>query len=172
MHVLDTERLTLRWLEPTDAAFMFELMNDPDWLQYIGDRGIRSPEDARRHIVEGPRALCERLGFGLMLVELRESGVPIGACGLLKRDWLEDVDIGFAFLPAYRGHGYAHEAAAAMVHHGRTSLGLHRVAAIVSDGNASSRRLLDRLGFRFERMVVAPGATTPICLYATAAATP
>lgn len=167
MHVFDTDRLTLRWLEPTDAGFMFELMNDPDWLQYIGDRGIRSPEDARRHIVEGPRAMCERLGFGLFLVALRDGGTPIGACGLLKRDWLDDVDIGFAFLPAFRGRGYAHEAAAAMVHHGRTALGLHRIAAIVSEGNVRSRRLLDILGFRFEQMVVPPGATAAIRLYAT-----
>lgn len=172
MHVLDTERLTLRWLEPTDAAFMFELMNDPGWLQYIGDRGIRSLEDARRHIVEGPRAMCERLGFGLFLVALREGDTPIGACGLLKRDWLEEVDIGYAFLPAFRGHGYAREAAAAMVRHGRTALGLQRIAAIVSDGNASSLRLLDGLGFRFERMILPPGATTAICLYATPVVTP
>lgn len=168
VQVLDTPRLALRWLEPADAGFLFELMNDPDWLRYIGDRGIRTPGDARRHIVERLRAQCEQLGFGLYRVGLRDGDSPIGLCGLVKRDWLDDVDIGFAFLPAYRSQGYAREAAAATLVHARTRLGLTRLAAIVAPGNAASVRLLERLGLQFERMVTPPGEATAVCLYATA----
>ena len=166
-HVLDTQRLVLRRLEPADAGFILEITNDPDWLRHIGDRGIRSLDDARRYITEGPRAMYERHGFGLYLVEQRDGGTPIGLCGLIKRDWLDDVDIGFAFLPAFRGRGFALEAAAATLEFGRTTLGLHRIAAIVSPGNADSLRLLGRLGMRLERMVLPPNETSPLCLYVT-----
>lgn len=167
MPVLETPRLTLRWLEPADAGFLFELMNDPDWLRNIGDRGIREPADARRYLVEVLRAQCERLGFGLYRVGLRDDDTPIGLCGLVRRDWLEDVDIGFAFLPAFRNQGYAREAAAATLDHARARLGLARVAAIVAPGNVASVRLLERLGLRFERMVTPPGESSALCLYAT-----
>ena len=167
LHVLDTPRLVLRRLESADAGFIFEITNDPDWLRHIGDRGIRSLDDARRYITDGPSAMYERHGFGLHLVGLRDGGTPIGLCGLIKRDWLDDVDIGFAFLPAFRGRGYALEAAAATLEYGRTTLGLHRIAAIVSPGNADSLRLLGRLEMRLERMVVPPNETSPLCLYVT-----
>jgi RimJ/RimL family protein N-acetyltransferase len=167
LHVLDTQRLVLRRLEPADAGFILELTNDPDWLRHIGDRGIRSLDDARRYITDGPCAMYERHGFSLYLVGLRESGTLIGLCGLIKRDWLDEVDIGFAFLPAFRGRGYALEAAAATLDYGRTTLGLHRVAAIVSPGNADSLQLLSRLGMRLERMVQPPHETSPLCLYVT-----
>ena len=167
MPVLDTERLTLRWLEPGDVEFIFELTNDPDWLRHIGDRGIRSLADAGRYIADGPRAMYERLGFGLYCVVLRETGTSIGLCGLLKRDWLEDVDIGFAFLPAFRGRGYAFEAAAATLRDGRERLGLRRITAIVSPANADSIRLLERLGLKFQRMIVPPDAANATALYAS-----
>jgi RimJ/RimL family protein N-acetyltransferase len=167
MHVLDTERLTLRWLEPGDSEFILELTNDPDWLRHIGDRGIRSLDDAARYIADGPRAMYERVGFGLYCVMLRGTGTAIGLCGPIKRDWLDDVDIGFAFLPAFRGRGYALEAAAATLEYGTTTLGLHRIAAIVSPGNADSLQLLGRLGMRLERMVQPPHEASPLCLYVT-----
>ena len=167
LHVADTERLSLRHLALTDAAFILELVNDPDWLRYIGDRDIRTEDAARDYITHGPRAMYAQFGFGLYRVELGEGGIPIGLCGLIKRGWLDDVDIGFALLPAYRGRGYAHEAAAATLNHGRTALGLNRIAALVSPDNADSIRLLERLGLRFERMVTPPSATVAICLYAT-----
>lgn len=167
MHVLDTERLALRWLEPADAAFILELTNDPDWLRHIGDRGIRSLADATRYIAEGPRAMCERLGFGLYCVVLRQTGTAIGLCGLIKRDWLDDVDIGFAFLPAFRGCGYALEAAAATLRYAQDALGLHSIAAIVSPANADSIRLLEKLGLKFERMVAPPQAAAATRLYIT-----
>lgn len=166
-YVLDTPRLVLRRLEPADAGFILEITNDPDWLRHIGDRGIRSLDDALRYIADGPCAMYERHGFGLYIVGLRDGGRPIGLCGLIKRDWLGDADIGFAFLPAFRGRGYALEAAAATLEYGRTTLGLRRVAAIVSSGNADSLQLLDRLGMRLERMVLPPNETIPLCLYVT-----
>lgn len=167
MTVVDTGRLSLRHLAEDDAAFILELVNDPDWLRFIGDRGVRTIEDARGYILDGPVAMYARHGFGLYLVELRDGRVPAGMCGLLKRDWLEDVDVGFAFLPRFRGMGLAHEAARATLEYGRSALGLPRIAAIVSPENAGSIRLLEKLGMGFERMALPPGGAHEVCVYAT-----
>jgi RimJ/RimL family protein N-acetyltransferase len=164
--VLETDRLELRWLEPGDAGFVHELMNDRAWLEHIGDRGIRSTADARRYIVERMRAQCLRLGFGLNCVTLRDTGMPIGICGLVKRDWLADADLGFAFLQRFRGQGHAFDAGAACLRHARAVLGFARVAAIVSPGNARSIHVLERLGLRFERMITPPEETREVCMYA------
>lgn len=164
--VLETERLILRRLTTDDAPFIFELVNDPDWLRFIGDRGVRTLDDARGYIVKGPIDMYARLGFGLYLVELKDIGAPIGMCGLLKRDTLEDADIGFAFLPRYRAQGHAHEAAAAVMKHAREVLGLARVLAIVSTDNHGSIRLLEKLGFRFERMIKFADEAEEIRLFA------
>src|SRR5438270_3424377 len=131
LEVLRTERLVLRRLTAGDADFILALVNDPDWLRYIGDRRIRTREDASAYLLAGPLAMYDRLGFGLYRVELRESGVPIGICGLLKRDALDDVDIGFAMLPHFRARGYAFEAAAATLAYGQRELGLLRIVAVV-----------------------------------------
>lgn len=163
--VIATERLVLRWLTGDDAPFILELTNDPDWLRFIGDRGIRTLDDARRYIETGPREMYTRLGFGLYAVERRDGGPPIGICGLIGRDWLESPDLGFAFLPAYRGMGYAREAAAATLDHARHALGIDRVLAIVSPGNADSIRLLKGLGMRFKRMALPPGASSEVSVY-------
>jgi ribosomal-protein-alanine N-acetyltransferase len=163
--VLETERLILRRLTKDDAPFIFELVNDPDWLRFIGDRGVRTLDHARDYIVKGPVAMYARLGFGLYLVELKHENVPMGMCGLLKREELEDVDLGFAFMPQYRGQGYAYEAAAAAMVYGRKVLGLKRVVAIVSADNEGSARLLEKLGFRFERMIRFPGDADEIRLF-------
>jgi RimJ/RimL family protein N-acetyltransferase len=152
LHVLSTERLVLRHLAADDADFILALTNDPDWLRYIGDRGIRTADDARGYIATGPADMYARLGFGLYAVELMEDRTAIGICGLIRRDWLEDVDLGFAFLPRFRGVGYAHEAAAATVEYARATLGLDRLLAIVSPENEDSVRLLGKLGMTFQRM--------------------
>lgn len=158
MSILETERLALSKLTPEDAPFILELVNDPDWLRHIGDRGVRTLDDAREYIRKGPLAMYEQHGFGLYLTALRSGGTPIGLCGLIKRDSLEDVDVGFAFLPAYRGRGYAQEAAAASLMHGRDTFGLRRIVAIVSPDNRDSIRLLGKLGMRFERTLeLTPG---------------
>jgi RimJ/RimL family protein N-acetyltransferase len=153
LKVIETDRLNLRWLLPADAEFILDLLNDPSFLRFIGDKGVRTLDDARNYILNGPVDMYNRLGFGLYLTELKESGVPIGICGLIKRDSLQDVDIGFAFLPRFWAKGYAYESAAAVMAYGKTVLGLNRIVAITSPGNHASGRLLEKLGLRFERMI-------------------
>jgi RimJ/RimL family protein N-acetyltransferase len=153
MKVLETKRLVLSTLSVDDAPFILVLLNDAAFLRYIGDRGVRNLDDARRYILSGPVDSYERHGFGLYLTQLKDSGLPIGICGLLKRESLPDVDVGFAFLPEYRGKGYGYESAAAVLAHGRSVLGLKRIVAITSPDNEHSIRLLEKLGLRFEEMI-------------------
>ena len=153
MSILTTERLVIRRLSSDDAEFILDLLNQPSFLRYIGDKGVRNAEDAVRYIQTGPLASYEQFGFGLFLVELKESGVPIGMCGLLKRDTLPDVDIGFAFLPGYWSQGYAFEAAAAVMKYGREAFGLKRIVAITSLDNMPSIKLLEKIGLSFERLI-------------------
>lgn len=153
MKVLETERLIIRWLNMDDANFILELLNSPGWLQFIGDRGIRTAEEARDYIVNGPMSMYTRLRFGLYAVELKESLTLIGICGLIKRESLEDVDLGYAFLPGFWGKGYAYEAAKADVLYGKETLILNRLVAITTSDNHSSAKLLQKIGFQFERMV-------------------
>lgn len=151
--MLETERLALTQLSDRDADFIVGLLNEPSFLRYIGDRGVRSAEDARRYIREGPVAGYERYGYGLLRVALRGDGTPIGMCGVLKRDTLPDPDLGFSFLPAWWSQGYALEAATAVMRHARSVLRLPRILAITTHDNDPSMRLLGKLGFRFDRMV-------------------
>jgi ribosomal-protein-alanine N-acetyltransferase len=153
MKILETERLLLRQLTPKDAPFIFELVNEPAWLQFIGDKGVRNLEDARDYISRGPMAMYERFGYGLYLTELRDSGVSIGISGLVRRDALSDADIGFAFLAKFRARGYGYESASAVLEHARNKLGLKRVLAITSPDNHSSIKLLERIGLAFEHMI-------------------
>jgi RimJ/RimL family protein N-acetyltransferase len=151
MKIAETERLRLRTitLDDADVAFHLALLNDPAFIQNIGDRGVRTLEDSRRYIAEGPVAMQERCGHSMYVVELKDSGTPVGMCGLIKRETLVDVDIGYAFLPAFRGRGYAYEAARATVEHAR-ALGITRLAGITSPANTASNQLLAKLGLRFK----------------------
>ena len=167
--VLSTERLILRHATTADDHFIFELVNDPDFVRNIGDRGVRTLADAERYVVNGPIASYETFGFGMYVAELRESRTPIGLCGFVKRDWLPDVDIGFAFLPEYRSQGYAHESASAVRRYGHEVLGLARIVAIVSPANADSIRLLEKIGLRFESMVRPTNEDADIKLFAAEA---
>lgn len=153
MTILETERLILRRLTTDDAGFILELLNQPSFLRHIGDKGVRNIDDAVRYIETGPLASYERFGFGLYLVELNTTGAPIGLCGLLKRDTLPDVDVGFAFLPAFWSQGYAFESASAVMTYGRGVVGLRRIVAITSPDNHASISLLEKIGLRFERMI-------------------
>jgi [ribosomal protein S5]-alanine N-acetyltransferase len=155
MTVIETDRLVLRHLTVDDAPFMLRLLNDPGFLEYIGDKGVRTLEDARQHILTGPMDMYARYGHGLYLVE-RRNGTPIGTCGLLKRDTLEHVDIGYAFMPDYRGQGYALEAATGVMAYARQTLHLERIVAIVSKHNHASVALLMKIGFEYERVVTLP----------------
>jgi RimJ/RimL family protein N-acetyltransferase len=151
--VVETDRLVLRRLTVDDAEFILELLNEPSFLRYIGDRGVRNLDDARQYILTGPVASYDQHGFGLYLTALREPEVAIGICGLLKRESLEDVDIGFAFLPKYWSKGYAFESASAVMDYGRGVLELQRIVAVTAPDNDASIRLLAKLGMRFEKMV-------------------
>lgn len=172
MTIAETPRLFLRRLTSDDAPFILRLVNDPDWLRYIGDKHVHSDEDARRYLETGPIDMYRRLGFGLYAIELKEGGIPIGICGLIRRESLDDVDLGFALLPEFRGRGHAREAAAAALDYGRSVLGLKRIVAIVTSDNRASARLLERLGFRFERILAAPDNPERLHLYAAGAAGP
>ena len=153
MTVIETERLLLRRLSDDDAEFIVDLLNQPSFLRYIGDKEVRNNADAVRYIQSGPIASYERFGFGLNLVEVKKTGVSIGICGLLKRDSLPDIDIGFAFLPDFWSQGFASEAASAVMTYGREVLGLKRIVAITSLDNDASIRLLEKIGLRFEGMI-------------------
>jgi len=153
MSTLLTPRLVMREPVATDAGFIFKLLNDPGWLRYIGDRGVRTEADALGYIEDRLLAGFRQHGFGLWVTEPREGGAPLGLCGLLKRPQLADVDLGYAFLPEARGQGLAHEAARRSLEHAAGELGLQRVVAITLPDNAASSRLLLRLGMRKEGVV-------------------
>jgi len=150
---LETKRLLLRPITVDDAPFILTLLNEPSFLRYIGDKQVRTVEDARQYILNGPVASYERHGFGLCLMELRDSRTPVGMCGLLKRDELPEPDIGFALLPDFWNKGLAFEAATAVLNDGRKRLKIQRVLAITSLDNEPSINLLERLGFKFDRVI-------------------
>ena len=162
---LQTDRLQLRQLEQSDAGFILRLVNEPSWLRFIGDRNVHSVADAQTYLREGPQRMYEQFGFGLWLVERRADGVPMGMCGLIKRETLDDIDIGFALLPEFWRCGYAFEAAAATLRHARKALGLARVVAITSQDNDASGSLLEKLGFNFERMIPVVATGESLRLY-------
>ena len=168
MTVLETERLSLRKFTTDDAQFILRLLNEPSFIRYIGDKQVRNLEDAEAYILNGPVASYERNGFGLYLVELRESYTPIGMCGFLKREELSDPDIGFAFVPEFWSKGFAFEAAAALLHDARERLSIRRILAITSLDNDASIKLLERLGFRFEQVTQLAADREPVKLFATA----
>ena len=165
--VLRTPRLRLRWFEPSaeaDQRFAIELVNDPDWIANIGQRNVSTREQAEAYLRDGPREMCERLGFGLYMVERLADGAPVGMCGLIKRETLPDVDIGYAFLPAARGQGFAREAARAVVAWAQQQLELTRIVAIVTPTNRPSITLLEELGFVDEGEVRLPPQDEPLRL--------
>ncbi|MEW6733358.1 MAG: GNAT family N-acetyltransferase [Acidobacteriota bacterium] len=166
MVVLETDRLRLRRLSVNDAAFILRLLNEPSFIENIGDKGVRTIDDARLYILNGPIASYEKFGFGLYLVEMLESNTPMGMCGLLKRDVLEDVDIGYALVPEFWSKGYALESALAVISLASKTLGLKRVLAITSPNNQSSIRVLEKIGFQFERMVKLSDEADEIKLFA------
>jgi [ribosomal protein S5]-alanine N-acetyltransferase len=167
MTEFETDRLRLRRLVLDDAPFVLDLVNEPSWLRYIGDRGVHDLEGARQYISGGPQRLYEQYGFGLFLVERRDDGKPLGLCGLIKRDTLPDVDIGFAFRPEHWGQGYAREAAAATLRYARERHGLARVVAITSLDNTASGRVLESIGMRFEGTLRLEAGSDEVLHYGT-----
>lgn len=155
--ILETERLTLREITSADAEFFVEVLNDPEFIRFVADRGVRTTEDAANYIATKIRPSYAQFGFGFYIVELKQNAQPIGICGLVKRETLEHVDIGFSLLQRFCGNGYAYEAAAAIHAHGRSVLGLSKIVAVTAPDNASSAKLLEKLGLRFEKMIHLPG---------------
>jgi RimJ/RimL family protein N-acetyltransferase len=150
VEIAATARLRLRTAHLGDADFYLALVNDPGFLEHIGDRGIRTRDDAVQALLDGPMAMQRARGHSLYVVELKDGGTPIGMCGLIKRETLDDIDIGYAYLQAYRGRGYAYEAGMAVLGYA-PALGLRRVLAIASPNNTASNFLLRKMGMQFER---------------------
>ena len=144
---------------------MLRLLNDASWLYYIGDRGVRTLEDAQRYILTGPVEMYGRLGFGFCAVELKASGELMGICGLAQRDYLDDPDLGFALLPQFCGQGYAFEAASAVLRFAQQDLGLSRVLATTRLYNQASQGLLEKLGLRRLREIDHPDGDRKLLLY-------
>ena len=151
--ITETPRLRIRELTVDDAEFIFGLVNEPSFLEHIGDKGVRNLEDARQFILEGPWASHRDRGYGQFLVELKEGGDPIGVCGLLYREALDVSDIGCAFLPQYWRRGFAYEAACAVMEYGRSTLGIDKIVGLTSEENVASIKAMEKLGMSFEKMV-------------------
>jgi len=164
---LETERLYLRRVTLDDTGLMLAVWNDPAFVRNVGDRGIRTAEQACETMKSGALKLYEDYGYGPYSMVLKSDGSKIGICGLFKRDNLEDPDIGFAVLPDFCSKGYAGEAAFAVVAHARDDLGLREITAIVSPSNAPSIGLIEKLGLSFDRMITMPGDEEEISLYST-----
>jgi RimJ/RimL family protein N-acetyltransferase len=165
MKQLATDRLRIRRMTVADAEFILQLLNEPSWLRFIGDRNVHTLDDARTY-VSGPMDMYSRLGIGLCIVEMNGAATPVGICGLTKRDYLEDIDLGFAFLPHHWGQGYAREAASEVLRYGKEELKLKRVVATTRLDNLASQVLLDRIGFQFESLIVRPDTQRTLRLYA------
>jgi RimJ/RimL family protein N-acetyltransferase len=165
MTVIETERLTLRRLSVDDADFILNLLNQPSFIRFIGDRGVRNLPDARLYIESRFVESYRRFGYGLYLVGLKDGGAPVGICGLVRRDYLPDADIGFAFLPEYWSRGYASESAGAVLDYARGVLGLKRVLAITAGDNEGSAKVLAKIGLKFERMIKPPGEGAEVKLF-------
>lgn len=168
--LFETERLVVRELDPAhDAAFIFDLLNQPSFIRYIGDRGVRSAAEAGDFVENRYRQSYRDHGFGLYAVDLgsdlQDRRTQIGICGFVRREGLDDPDIGFAFLPQFEGRGYAFEAAAGVLKYGREVLGITRVLAITTPDNESSIRLLGKLGFEYLERVILPGSDDELNLF-------
>ena len=155
-NILETERLTLREFDLSDAKFTLQLLNTPAWLKFIGDKNVHNNQEAEGYLTNGPITSYKKNGFGLWLVSLKESNKAIGMCGLIKRDYLEEIDIGFALMPEYEGLGYGLEMAKATMSYSRKILRIDKVVAITNENNSASIKLLNKIGLQLEKTVETP----------------
>jgi RimJ/RimL family protein N-acetyltransferase len=146
--ILKTDRLVLRQFTVTDTKFIVELVNTPGWIEFIGDRGIKTDEQAKDYLLNGPLKSYELNGFGLYMVELKNKKLPVGMCGIIKRDSLKNPDIGFAFLPAFNGKGLALEIVKATLEYARDNLKLPLIYAITLPQNTRSIKVLEKIGMK------------------------
>ena len=165
MEILETERLLLRPLTLDDSDFILELLNTEGWIKYIGDRNIKTNEQARNYLENGPLKRYQTNGFGLSLVQLKTSNKSIGMCGLIKRDYLDHVDIGFAFLPDYTGMGYAYEVAKRTIQYAINELQKENILAITLPENSSSIKLLEKIGFKYDKNFITEDTREELSLY-------
>jgi RimJ/RimL family protein N-acetyltransferase len=162
---VETERLILRQFNVDDAEFIYKLLNSPGWLKYIGDRNVKSVDDAEAYLSNGPIKSYQTNGYGLSMVSLKEDGTCIGACGLLKRDFLDHPDIGFAFLSEYMNMGFGFESAKATLDYAKKDLKINQVFAFTVPHNIASIRLLEKLGFHFEKKFTMPEEVEELLLF-------
>jgi len=165
METIESERIFLRPFTLEDSGFILELLNTEGWIRYIGDRNVKTIKQAENYLLNGPLKSYEANGFGLSLAELKADRTPLGMCGLLKRDYLDHVDIGFAFLPEYTGRGYAYEIVKEIIRYGLQELQLEKILAITVPENYSSIKLLEKLGFSFEKNFISRDTNEELCLY-------
>ena len=164
-YILETERLRLREFTLNDAAFIIELLNSPGWLQFIGDRNVKTEEQARTYLENGPLNSYKVNGYGLWLVERITDEKPIGMCGIINREYLDNPDIGFAFLPGYHGKGYAYEVVSATMDYANQHLQISKIEAITIAENERSIRLLEKIGLRFSKTICFPDSKDALLLY-------
>ncbi|WP_423051728.1 GNAT family N-acetyltransferase [Undibacterium sp. SXout7W] len=155
----------MRCINIKDAGFYLKMVNEPSWIKNIGDRGIHDVQQAEAALLNGPIASQHKNGFSLYIVERKEDSVAMGICGLIKRDYLETADIGYAFLPEYWGRGYALEAAQSVLHYAREELGMTSIAAMTFPDNLSSQHLLRKLGFSLIDVLTLEGDQKKTHLY-------
>jgi RimJ/RimL family protein N-acetyltransferase/uncharacterized protein YndB with AHSA1/START domain len=170
--VIETDRLLLRYFEAGDAGVVLRILNEPSFIENVGDKGVRTTEDAAAYLASGPIASYEAHGYGLYLVVLKNTNEPIGMCGLLNRPQFADVDVGYSFLPEFWRRGFAAESVSAVIEHARRALGIGRIIALVAPHNVSSARLLEKLGFTFRERALLQPAGSEVLVYASAAPEP
>jgi RimJ/RimL family protein N-acetyltransferase len=163
--IFETERTILREVTEDDAEFVLDLLNQPSFIKYIGDRNVRTLSDAAEYVESRFTSSYRQFGFGMWAVVLKKTNQAIGICGFVKRDSLPDADIGFAFLPQFEKKGYGFESASAAMRYGKDVLNLPRVLAITSKDNENSGKLLGKLGFKFERLIVLPNDDEELKLF-------
>lgn len=165
--LIETERLLLRECVPEDADVVLRLLNEPSFLENIGDRGVHTPEEAAAYIINGPIASYAEHGFGMYMVLCKETGEPVGMCGLLRRAQFDHPDVGYAFFPEFWGRGFASEAASGVIEHARRTLGVSRVLGIVSPHNSASIQVLEKIGFTFQEHAVFELDGSDVLVYAS-----
>ena len=164
--IIETQRLILRKFTIDDAAFMLELLNTPDWLRFIGDRNVRTLEEAEQYLLNGNIRSYQEYGFGFYVVVIKETQESIGICGIVKREGLEDVDIGFAFFEQFMGMGYGYESSSAVLNYALNDLKIKRIVAIVDPENVVSIALIKKIGMQFEKMIQLSHKDTELMLFA------
>ncbi len=164
-HIFETDRLLLKPTSEEDAEFILTLVNSPKWLQFIGDRNVKTRTEAIDYIRSRMLPQLERLGFSNYTVIRKSDMHPVGTCGLYDREGLEGIDIGFAFLPEFEGFGYATEASHRLLHAAFDIFGIHEIKAITTKENISSRKLLEKLGMTCTGTTLLPNDRDELLVY-------